>query len=91
MAKGDYPTGALVEVLREYKADGGASEVYAKAKKELKNVMMAAIKAEELETSIDRLHMKLSVASRFCTIRKCKSCEGYYADGYLCDCGEDNS
>ncbi len=36
MAKGDYPTGALVEVLREYKDDGGSIEVYEKAKAELK-------------------------------------------------------
>ena len=46
MAKGDYPTGALVEVLREYIDDGGDVEVYEQAKKELKNLLMSLVKLE---------------------------------------------
>lgn len=46
MAKGDYPTGALVEVLREYKNDGGDIEVYKRAVWEMKNMMLRLVKLE---------------------------------------------
>lgn len=49
MAKGDYPTGALVEVMREYKADGGSPEVYGKAKSELKNLLLCLVKLENAQ------------------------------------------
>jgi len=45
----------------------------------------------EAEKQIDDLEKRLHVASSFCVIRKCRACPGYYADGYVCYCGEDNS
>lgn len=49
MAKGDYPTGALVEVIRKYKENGGNLEIYERAKQELKYLLMCLIKYETAE------------------------------------------
>lgn len=40
---------------------------------------------------IDDMQKKLNVAQRFVRLLKCHSCPGYYADGYVCDCGRDHS
>lgn len=57
MAKGDYPTGALVEILREHNDNGGSTEVYEQAKKELKNLLMSLVKLEAAQHGVqsDRL------------------------------------
>ena len=44
-----------------------------------------------LKKEIEKLERKLSVTQRFCVILKCHSCVGYYAQGYVCDCGRDHS
>lgn len=40
---------------------------------------------------IQKLEKRLEVAARFCIILKCRSCDGYYAEGYVCECGRDHS
>jgi len=57
MAKGDYPTGALVVVLREYRYSGGSHEVYEHAKKELKNLMMCLVNFEAAQQGVQSEQM----------------------------------
>ena len=60
MAKGDYPTGRLVDVLREYKAGGGIDEVYEGAKQELKNLLVSVVRferADELLAKVRDYHL----------------------------------
>lgn len=46
---------------------------------------------KELRNKINNLEKRLEVTERFCRVLKCRSCEGYYAEGYICDCGRDNT
>lgn len=62
MPKGDYPTGALVEVIREYKADGGDAEVHEQAKSELKNLLERLVRFERLE---ELSHIKYSALQKW--------------------------
>ena len=50
-----------------------------------------AAEIERLQNRLRDLAKMLTVASHFCTIRKCMNCDGYYAKGYLCSCGWDSS
>lgn len=50
-----------------------------------------ASRVAELEKENRQLRAALSVASGFVNVRKCRSCDGYYPDGYVCSCGRDNS
>lgn len=45
----------------------------------------------QMEEQISDLEKQLAVAQHFCQIRKCRACDGYYPNGYVCQCGEDNS
>lgn len=45
----------------------------------------------ELEAENKKLRQGLSVASAFCDLRECKSCHKFFAMGYVCSCGRDNS
>jgi hypothetical protein len=48
-------------------------------------------KHDELKLKLDDLKLQLAAALQNTIIHKCKSCAGYYNQGYVCSCGRDNS
>jgi hypothetical protein len=52
MAKGDYPAGALVKVIQEYKSRGGRADIHKRAIEELKHIMLSVV---ELEKKVNAL------------------------------------
>lgn len=50
------------------------------------------LELEALKDEVARLRAQMNVLAQYSPpLRICKSCHGYYVEGYLCACGHDNS
>lgn len=52
---------------------------------------VARIEYDEMCATISSLRQKVAVLENCGTAKVCKSCGGWYLEGYKCDCGRDNT
>lgn len=46
---------------------------------------------EDLESAIEDLKQKVDVLETYSTAKRCKSCQNWYLEDTICECGRDNS